>query len=141
MNSVWSLLWNGTFVPDRVVLLTHARHKVVAQRAASTLKTLLAAYGVPSEPRILIVPESDLKASHLAIHTEIRRVKAEGQVALNITPARKSLAAVAMVAAWDVGVDRIDYLYLKEMRAAERPYPLIARALHELVDLRSLRGT
>jgi len=139
VNSVWSLLYEGLSVPSRLVLVTNARHKDVARKAAETLQLLLSFYGVASVPDIIVVSEVDLRQCHDKMVEIMRQAKAQGEVALNITPARKSLASVAMVAAWETGVDRIHYVYLKDLKEADCPYPFIAKDLHELLDLKELR--
>ncbi len=139
VNSVWSLLQEAAFIPDRLILLTHGPHKDVAARSAGTVQKLLASFGRPSDPEVVVVPETDLKASHDLLLRIMREAKGAGEVALNITPARKSLAAVAIVAAWETNVDRVYYLYLRDMKSKDHAYPLIPCDLQDLVDLRELR--
>ncbi len=136
---MWALLWEEAFIPDRLVVVTHAPHKRVAYDAAATLRTVLGAQRITTDPEVVVVPEADFADAHEKLRHLLKDAKTQGEVALNITPARKSLAVVAMVAGWDAGVDHIYYLYLKDMRGADRPYPLIARDLQELIDLKELR--
>jgi hypothetical protein len=139
VNSVWSLLYEGLSVPSHLILITNGRHKDVAKRASDSLQTLLSFYGMTSVPEIIVVPEYDLRQVHDKLFEIMQKAKSEGEVALNITPARKSLATVAMVAAWETKVNRIHYVYLRSLKDADCPYPLIARDLHELLDLKELR--
>ncbi len=95
-NSVWARLWEEAFVPDRLVVVTHAPHKRVAHDAATALRAVLGEPAVRVEPEVIVFAEADFADAHEKLRSPFQGAKGQREVALNVTPARKSLAVVAM---------------------------------------------
>jgi hypothetical protein len=138
VNSMWASIMEHDYLPDEVVLFAHPRHKDVARLASKGLESILNGYGRNAPITLKIVPESDLvKGAESVVVDQISKAKEEGhEVALDITPARKSLAVPSILPPSTSSPDHIFYLYLKDLRHADRPYPLLPHFLHEPHDFR-----
>ncbi len=139
INAFWVALEGFGIRPDRILVLAHARHKQTVSRVLPSLKIVAKGFGVNVEPELQVVPEEDLKQALAKIAQVFKDARGQGEVVLDITPARKNLASVAMRAAQTEGVSKILYLHLKRMEAGDMPYPLIAMTLHQSCDLGTLQ--
>ncbi len=94
VNSMWAAIMEHDYLPDKVVLYSHPRHKDVARLASKGLESILKGYGRNAPITLKIVPDSNLvKGAKSVVAGHISKAKDDGhEVALDITPARKSLA-------------------------------------------------
>ncbi|MFQ5911449.1 MAG: hypothetical protein ACE5IJ_12135, partial [Thermoplasmata archaeon] len=104
-----------------------------------SLSVLAEGFGFEVKPEMRIIPEEDLGEAFERMVQILQTAKAEGQVILDITPARKSLASVAMRAAEAEGVSCILYLYLKDKVHGDRPYPVVPSTMYRSHDLGTMR--
>lgn len=136
VNSLWASIEDHGFLPERLILLCHARLKEDAEDCCGPAQELLRSYGVEPEVSVYVVPETDF-ITRVAekVANIIAEEKGKGnEVALDITPARKALAMPAYTSALKHGADHVFYLFLRDLRHANRPYPMIPYFLHDWKD-------
>lgn len=139
MNAFWAALEEHKVIPEKVVVLAHARDKKAVGGVLPSLKTVAKGFDIQVEPEMQVVPEDSLQKGLARIAEVLKEAKKKGEVVLDITPARKSLATVAMRAAQMEGVAKVLYLHLKKVELGAWPYPLIPSTLHECHDLGALK--
>lgn len=123
-------------MPQKVILFCHPRLKDRVSSLIPTIDTLLRGYDVDPDISLQIVPERDfIRTAQERITEVVREEKRKGnEVALDVTPARKSLALPAYLACINEKVDHIFYLFLRDLRHSSRPYPMIPFFMHDPRD-------
>lgn len=101
--------------PNTVLVATHARHKEAVAAALPSLTALAEGLGLTVETKVEIVPEEELDEAFERMVRILREAREEGEVVLDITPARKSVARLAMRAAEVEEIPHVFYLYLKDI--------------------------
>jgi hypothetical protein len=136
VNSLWASIEEHGYVPDKLIMLCHARLKHDAESCPGPACELIRSYGVEPEVSIQVVSEAHfITRDAEKVESIIAEEKAQGnEVALDITPARKALAIPAYSAALKHGADHVFYLFLRDLRHANRPYPMIPYILHDWKD-------
>lgn len=136
LNSLWASIEEHGYLPERLIILVHARLKHEAEACSHPAEELIRSYGVEPEVSIQVVSEAHfITRDAQKVESIIAKEKAEGnEVALDITPARKALAMPAYSAALKHGADHVFYLFLRDLRYANRPYPMIPYFLHDWKD-------
>ena len=138
VNALWAALEEHRIRPDRLIVLSHVRDYGIVKSVLPSLKALAGGFKVRVEPEALVVPMDSLKAALAKFLEVLREAKKQGEVVLDITPARKSLASMGMKAAQLEGISRILYLHLRKIELGDWPYPLIPVTMHEMNDLGAL---
>jgi len=142
-NSVWAMSRNLDFVPDLVHILTAGCDKNAADKAAIMVRSLLSEINPGSEVKVQVISEED--ASEIA--ETVKHIAAEekgrgNQVALDVTPGKKTMVVGAMLASGNL-VDHVYYLHIASLKNADRPFleiPLSSQHCHDfLAEVRSKR--
>lgn len=135
-NSVWAMSRTQGFVPDRVHILTSGCDKEGAEACARMVRALLAELSPGAEVRIEVVPEeSAAEISEAAKRIASEEKKRGNQVALDVTPGKKTMLIGCMLGAGGL-VDHVFYLHIESLRNADRPFieiPLGAQHMHDLL--------
>lgn len=136
VNSLWASIEEHGYLPEKLIILVHARLKHDAQACSCPAEELIRSYGIEPEVSIQVVSETHFVTRDAQkVEALIAAEKAKGnEVALDITPARKALAIPAYSAALKHGADHVFYLFLRDMRHSNRPYPMIPYVLHDWKD-------
>jgi len=135
VNAFWAAVETHGVRAETVIALSTKSCKAAVESTLPSLKIIAGEFGI--EPRFehKVVPEDDLGEAHWRIRSLLRDWGGHGEIILDITPARKRLAAVALHAASAEGISRILYLYLRQLEAGDRPLALIPRTLRVASDL------
>lgn len=123
LNSLWAVLKKDLFSPEKVILLCEEGREKRANVLRKDIETLLEGYDLDSTVDIRLMDNADFyHAGEEVLELVDDR---EDSVALDITGGRKSLVAGALVNPGAHKLKHVFYLYLDEIRDAERPYPSI----------------
>ncbi|MCU0861785.1 MAG: hypothetical protein MUE65_05650 [Methanomassiliicoccales archaeon] len=137
-NSVWASIRTYDFLPDRVHILTAGCDRHSADKAAGMLKVLLTESGSKGEVLVRVVPEEDvggIAEQVKAITSEERR--GGHSIALDVTPGKKAAVLGSVLSGMSRNdFDRIFYLYIEDLRNADRPFmeiPLSVQRPHDIL--------
>lgn len=124
------------FVPDTVRLLTNPGLEDVTPRITDLLETIVTAYG-DEEPTIevrSIASETNFEAivAHFRDGIAYARDR-DGSVAVDVTPGRKYMSAIALQVGLREGADHVYYLHVPGAYFS-RLYSTIPRTALELYD-------
>jgi len=137
-NAIWAACHNGEYVPEKVYFIVDKNlDSNYIDNTTQWVKKILNAYGIDT-PIIetFKVDENDFVEIEETFMNKISYLKQEGQVAVDMTPGRKYVAAISMAAGLHHKVDHIYYLYLKESKYKDRPYPLTPYLKQNLIDIK-----
>lgn len=125
------------FIPTDLYLLQNPGVTEEIEQAITIARTVIKGYG-GDEPEIHLTElESDRQFDRVLTHFSdgISTVKAgDGEVAVDITPGRKSMSAIAFAAGIEYDADHIFYLYLASDDLHAQCYPEMARTATQLYD-------
>lgn len=125
------------FVPDTLYVIENPGVEEEIERALELCTTIVEAYG-GATPEINVTTldsEVDFTRIHAHIRDAIEAVTADdGDVAVDITPGRKFMSAIAFTAGIRYGADHVFYLYLKGSEHYGQSYPDIPHTGVELYD-------
>ena len=126
------------FVPDRLYMIKNSKVTDEVARALDLAVDIIDAYG-GEEPDIRLTSvESELDFSQLYAHTKeaIEEVReSDGEVAVDFTPGRKFMSALAFATGMRYDADHVYYFYLENTyRYGGRVYPAIPRTESRLYD-------
>lgn len=124
------------YVPDEIRVLRNPGVEAPSERAMALMDTVVEAHGGDAtiEP-VSIDTERDFEAIvdfHRAGVEEAREAGAD--VAIDVTPGRKFMSAIAFQAGIQFDADRVYYLYLHSSDYYDRVYPDIPQPGVDLVD-------
>ena len=144
-NAITSPLWAACklegFVPDQVVLMDPGGEGVDRESLRGSITTLLRAYGVDS-PKVVIEPVND--QDFAGFKEKLRQLvdTIDGEVAVDITPGRRLMAAFAMEVGLHKGekVRKIYYLPLNDRRYYKKPFMLVPARMHNFTEVKELLG-
>ena len=142
-NAITSPLWAACklddFVPDRVVLMDPGGKGVDRNALKASIEVILRAYGV-DDPDITIekVDDRDFASFKEKLRGLVDDI--EGEVAVDITPGRRLMAAFAMEVGLHKGdkVKKVYYLPLGDRRYYEKPFMLIPARMHNFTEVKEL---
>lgn len=125
------------FVPDELHLIENPGVTEEVDRALDLAATIVEAYG-GDEPDIHLTSlDSEVEFDRIRTHVKdaIERVHDEGgSVAVDITPGRKFMSAIAFAAGLRYDADHVFYFYLDDSEYFGRFYPAIPRTATHLYD-------
>lgn len=125
------------FVPDRVYVLENPGVIEQVERALDIISTVTAEYG-GNEPEIRLTTldrDDEFDRIHDHFKDAIEEVHEEsGTVAVDITPGRKYMSAIAFTAGMQYGADHVYYMYLEDAEIYGPSYPEKPRPATHLVD-------
>ena len=123
LNSLWAVLKKGLYEPENVILLSEENFKERTESLKDDIEILLEGYGFEPSVEIKLMDNADFyHAGEEVLELVDGR---EDSVALDITGGRKSLVAGALVNPGAHKLKHVFYLYLDEIKDADRPYPSI----------------
>jgi len=142
INAIWTACKTGEYVPERIYLIVN---KVVEEKGhVDTVKSwidrILREYGVEPEIITKYAEETDFGEFAKILGGIVKKEKLEGnEVALDMTPGRKFMSALAMYLGTGSDVkykaDRVYYLHLADNSYQNQPYitiPLTKQKLYEM---------
>lgn len=136
LNSLTAACSNG-FVPKTVHLLANPSVTAQVDPIRDGTETVLDAYGV-EEPTIQhTTTDSETDFEAIAAHyreASLAAQEADKPVAIDVTPGRKFMSAIAFQAGFKYDVDHVYYLHVKSGRFRGLLYPEIPRTGVELID-------
>ncbi len=125
------------FVPDELYLIENPGVTDEVERALDLAATIITAYG-GDEPDIHLTSlETEVAFDRIRTHVRdaIEDVQADGgEVAVDITPGRKFMSAIAFAAGLRYGADHVYYFYLDSPSYFGRLYPEMPRTATRLYD-------
>lgn len=125
------------FVPDRLYVIENPGVTEQVDRALDVISRIVTEYG-GDEPAIELTSlERDVEFGR--IHDHIREAIAEvdeegGEVAVDITPGRKFMSAIAFTAGIQYDADHVYYLYITSAGYFGQSYPEMPRTAMRLYD-------
>lgn len=137
INTIWSACKQG-YVPDRLMFLVNEElNETWENTVLQWVPFVLGEYGI-AEPRIirLNVNETGFHEIKDFYGSYISSFKEKGEVAVDITPGRKYMSAIAMAAGISENADHVYYLHLKDSSYQDKPLSLIPAHKCQLIDLK-----
>lgn len=135
-NSLTAACDHG-FVPDDIHILEMAAVAQQVDRGLADASRTIRAYG-GAEPDVhftSIALEVDFERIHDHVRAAIEEAKAVGDdVAVDITPGRKFMSAIAFATGMRYEADHVFYLYISSTDYFGRLYPEIPRTATHLYD-------
>lgn len=126
INSLWASIREQGYIPDKVHICSTKKNMKGAQRNKERILTLLESCDKKPSITIVEIPENDFIVTGKKISDIIKKEKkANNEVALDITSARKAISSPALIAADRHRADHIFYLYIDDATNANRPYLMI----------------
>lgn len=124
------------YIPDETIIIAEEsqRHRIPAIQEGCRL--ISNRHGGSSSIRCDFIHDGDIPGTARTVR-QIATAHAGEMRALDITPARKALAAAALIALVSAGIslDHIFYLSLADYPHANRPYMMIPRLRQRMVDI------
>lgn len=137
INPLTAACTEAGYVPTDVRILDNPDVRDASERAADLIDSIITAHGGvgPTVERVTIDSERDF-ADIVAYHREAIETAqaADTQVAVDVTPGRKFMSAIAFQAGIQFGADHVYYLYLHSSDYYDRSYPDLPRPGVDLVD-------
>lgn len=129
------------YVPDELRVLRNPGVGKRFDEITSMMERVVIEYG-GVDPR-LSVTELDSETDFEGIVEHFRapitdRADGHGTVAVDVTPGRKFMSAIAFQAGIHYGADHVFYLYLAESQFYGRIYPDVPRPSLDLIDFREV---
>ena len=124
------------YVPDRLYIIENPKVTDQVARAVDLATEIIEAYGGDELDVQITSIESELDFDQLYAHTKeaIEEVHEEdGEVAVDFTPGRKFMSALAFATGMRYDADHVYYFYLEETPRG-RIYPSIPRTRSHLYD-------
>lgn len=140
INTLWAACSqdNENYVPNKVFFLVNKNLKSEnITRVHVWVTELLKAYGI-ADPVLenVEIEEDDFEGIEKTISSLIEQSLKEGNVAIDITPGRKFMSAIAMYSGIKKNARHVYYLHLKEQKYENEPFPLIPMPFQKLIDLK-----
>lgn len=146
LNSLNAVLREQEFVPDKVFVVTESIFKGKINLMKGGLKTILRAFDIHASIESKVVKEGESITAGNAISLLIKDLVEDGyEVAIDITPGRKSLVAGTLMAITALKLDEehvkhVYYLDITTIDDVNVPYDLIPGHFHVLRDFMEERG-
>ena len=138
INTIWAACKMDKYVADKFVLLVNPKLKNEwIDTVMNWIPFIVSEYSSKCPDIILHeFKETDFTTIMNNYEDLICGFKKEGQVAVDITPGRKYMSAIAMEMGISKQADHVYYLHLKDHTYEHSPYPLIPLTRHELLDMK-----
>lgn len=141
---MWASIRMYDYLPDRVHILTAGCDRDTAVRAAKMLGILLTENGSKGEVVVRVVSEEDVsEIAHEVKSITAEERKAGNQIALDVTPGKKATVLGSVLSGMSRNdFDHIFYLYIEQLKNADRPFleiPLSLQRPHEILS--EVRGS
>lgn len=138
INTMWAACKIDNYIPNRVLFIINQNlNEKDIETVYQWTETLLKEYGVEN-PQIISkkIEEDDFGDIEDVFRRNISSLKQKGEVAVDITPGRKYMSAIAMHCGLAGGVSHVYYLHLKESEYYGSPFPLIPIKKQQLIDMK-----
>lgn len=130
------------FVPDALHVLKNPGVGEQFEEFVTMMETTVAAHGEtvddeaghPTVQTTSIAAETDFRAIVEHFRDPIRAADEDDRVAVDVTPGRKFMSALAFQSGVQFGADHVFYLYVSNTQFYGRLYPDMPRPTSELVD-------
>jgi CRISPR/Cas system-associated protein Csm6 len=142
INTLWAACKSDEYVPDNVIWIINKQiNSDIVETVKDWTSEILIAYGV-KKPVIndILVDETDVLGLRDTIYGAIHQSKKTGAIAIDMTPGRKYMSAIAMQSGIAAGADKIYYLFLSDPRYQDTPFPLIPTKKQRLIEMSSEFG-
>jgi len=125
INTIWAACKVDNYCPDKFVFLVNKKLKQEWIDAVISWVPLILSEYSSKAPAIILheFKETDFSTIKDTYEELVCSFKEKGQVAIDITPGRKYMSAIAMEAGISRNADHIYYLHLKDYRYENSPYP------------------
>jgi len=137
INPLTAACTEADYVPDVVRILDNPDIADASDRATELIRTVVAAHG-DSEPTIdHVTVDSERNFTEIVDYHRQAIEDArdnDAAVAIDVTPGRKFMSAIAFQAGIQFEADHVYYLYLDSSDYYDRVYPDLPRPGVELVD-------
>jgi len=129
-------------VPDRMAVLQNPDIATDSERACEICEEIAGIHGQESLEIDTTVIESDRDFESIVdfYKQAIVEVEDTATVAVNVTPGRKFMSAIAFQAGMQYGADHVYYFYLDSSDFYDRVYPDVPRTGADLVDFTEVFG-
>lgn len=137
VNSLTAACDNG-FVPDEIHALSLPTIEAEVEEALTYAERTVEAYGddSPDLVRTKIDEETAFGGIREHVQSAVEAAGDDDEVAVDITPGRKFMSAIAFAAGMGYGADHVYYLYISSTENYfGRLYPEIPRTATQLYDL------
>lgn len=127
---------DGGYVPDEVSILTNPDVADTVEAACEHLEVIVDGYGGDAEiRREELDDETDFEAIVHYYRSAVQDARSTGStVAIDITPGRKFMSAIAFQAGIQFDADHVFYFHRKAGGYYGRFYPEIPRTATDLID-------
>jgi len=128
---------DGGFVPDEIHALSLPGIEAEVEAALDYAERTVEAYGgdSPAVSRTEIDAETEFDRIREHVQSAVEGAGDGDAVAVDITPGRKFMSAIAFAAGMRYGADHVYYLYISSTDYFGRLYPEIPRTATTLYDL------
>lgn len=137
VNPLTAACTEAGYVPNVVRILDNPGVRDDSKQAADIIREVILAHGAdePTIEFVTIDSERDFEAI-VAFHRDAieEATQAEASVAIDVTPGRKFMSAIAFQAGIQFDADHVYYLYLHSSNYYDRVYPDIPKPSVDLVD-------
>lgn len=129
------------FVPTTVHLVRNPSVEEAADEALRTIEAIVDTYGESVTTHTeRLADERDFEDIAEYYRDAVTDAPADSEIAVDLTPGRKFMAAMAFQAARQFDADRIHYLYIHDSKYYDRPYPEVPRTAVDLIDFTEVIG-
>jgi len=136
VNSINAACDEG-FIPNHIYILQNPDVEEQVSEAIAHAETIIEAYGEETPEVHLTSLDDEVEFDRIRSHHEeaIEEATDRGdEVAVDITPGRKFMSAIAFAAGMRYGADHVYYFYLSSSDFHGRLYPEIPRTATNLYD-------
>ena len=137
INPLTAACTEAEYLPDVVRILDNPAVREDSKRAAELIRNIVEAHSgeEPTVEFVTIDSERDFE-DIVAYHRESIQAATDSDtpVAIDVTPGRKFMSAIAFQAGIQFGADHVYYLYLHSSDYYDRAYPDLPRPGVDLVD-------
>ena len=134
LNTYYAMLKETDYRPDAIWIFTESSYEDQLPVLDEGLRIISIGYDFQPKISSRVVPEGEIIDAALEIGGLVSSLKKDHEVAMDITSARKSLVVGAILSTANFKLDRIFYLMIDTLQDASKPYPMIPRQHHSLVD-------
>ena len=136
LNAYYSILKETDLKPSNIWICTEAAYEEHLPVLDEGIRIISMGYDLKPKISSMTVPEGDIIEAGLEIGGLVNSLKKDNKVALDITSARKALVVGAMLATTDNKPDNIFYLMIDTLDDIAKPYAMIPKQHHMLIDFR-----
>jgi hypothetical protein len=137
INPLAAACTEAGYIPSVVHILDNPDVREASEQAAALIKDIVVAHGgdEPTVEFVTIESERDFEDIVSYHRTSIQTaIETDSPVAIDVTPGRKFMSAIAFQAGIQFGADHVYYLYLHSSDYYDRVYPDLPRPGVDLVD-------